>query len=207
MFKRLGRARWGLLAAALAVPVAGAAIAAIPDANGVIHSCLDREGNIRIIDSAERSCKKNETALSWNKRGPQGEQGPTGPQGPAGPQGATGPAGPQGAAGTARGYAVVQPANGGNPSLGAQSKNFDSVTMVGTATYCVHPTAGSGIDPATEVPVVGLEAQLSQLPLLGHTMAAYDYSGNIDCGGTAFEVITTADGAGSDKVAFTLVAP
>ena len=56
------------------------------------------------MDAGE-SCKRWETATSWNRRGAVGERGPqgepgqqgeTGPQGEPGPQGDAGPAGPPG---------------------------------------------------------------------------------------------------------------
>jgi hypothetical protein len=58
----------------------------------------DRGGNgqLRLIDPATDSCRRNETAISWNQTGPQGPEGPQGPTGPAGPQGPAGPAGPAG---------------------------------------------------------------------------------------------------------------
>lgn len=43
----------------------------------LIHSCVDKEGNIRIV-SANDTCKKKETALDWNKEGIQGPPGPAG---------------------------------------------------------------------------------------------------------------------------------
>jgi len=83
---------------------AGAAYAAIPSADGVIHACYNANSNpsgqLRVIDAeAGAKCAKNEKPLNFNQTGPQGPQGPAGPAGPAGPQGETGPAGPAGPAG------------------------------------------------------------------------------------------------------------
>ena len=92
----------GLAAAGAAFGIATAVQAAIPDAQGVIHACYDaNNGNLRVVDPTSpkkdlASCKKNETGLDWNQRGPTGA---TGAQGPAGPQGAPGAPGPQGAQG------------------------------------------------------------------------------------------------------------
>src|SRR5215208_3712477 len=76
----------------------GAGYAAIPSAGGVIHSCYNASSNpsgqLRVIDAeAGAKCAKNEKALDFNQRGPQGLRGDTGPQGP---QGDPGPQGPQG---------------------------------------------------------------------------------------------------------------
>jgi hypothetical protein len=78
-----------------------AAIAGPVDGNGVIHTCYNAGGNLKVID-ASASCPKGYTALNWSQTGPQGTQGPQGPAGAAGeqgPKGDTGAAGPQGPAG------------------------------------------------------------------------------------------------------------
>ena len=81
------------------------------DAQGVKSASRDDDdhgrvsGQLRLIDPATDSCKRNEAPISWNTAGtpgPKGDPGPPGPQGetgPAGPQGATGPPGPQGETG------------------------------------------------------------------------------------------------------------
>ncbi len=56
--------------------------AAIPDSNGVINGCYQKNvGNLRVIDpSAGDSCRPSEIAISWSQTGPQGPAGPVGPQ-------------------------------------------------------------------------------------------------------------------------------
>jgi type VI secretion system Hcp family effector len=94
----------GLAVAMLGLLSAGA-YAMIPDASGVIHGCFDNHGNLRVIDSPSEKCKSNETAISWNRTGPQGPMGlpgltgATGPKGDPGAPGATGPQGAQGVPG------------------------------------------------------------------------------------------------------------
>jgi type VI secretion system secreted protein Hcp len=89
----------------LAALGAGAAVgvAAIPSADGTIHSCVTNStGAIRIIDAEAnpaQNCNAGEQALNWNQRGPVGPAGAAGPQGPQGdqgPRGATGDSGPAG---------------------------------------------------------------------------------------------------------------
>jgi hypothetical protein len=82
----------------------GVAVAAIPDGDGVIHSCArNRDGRLRVIDPDEdETCRKSEKALDFNQSGPVGPAGAaggTGARGAAGRQGSTGPAGPAGATG------------------------------------------------------------------------------------------------------------
>ena len=92
------------LAAGLAVLVAGGgvALATIPDSGGVISGCYaKRDGGLRVIDAPSALCKSSETALTWNKTGPQGSKGDSGPQGPKGDQGAQGPQGLKGNTGPA----------------------------------------------------------------------------------------------------------
>jgi hypothetical protein len=111
------RVRVGVLALAVGAAVGGTGIAyaAIPDANGQIHGCINKgSGVLRIIDpSTGATCSTSETPLTFNQQGTQGlpgPQGPAGEPGSPGPAGPTGPAGPQGPAGPAgvSGYEVVR---------------------------------------------------------------------------------------------------
>jgi hypothetical protein len=73
--------RWAIPIAVVLVAVgATVAVAAIPDANGVIHGCRDtRTGALRVIDSeAGQTCGSKEAALNWNQTGPQGPAGVSG---------------------------------------------------------------------------------------------------------------------------------
>src|SRR4051812_16603672 len=73
----------------------------IPAANGIITGCFNKDGaNLRVIDAAQTQCNSNETKLTWNQTGPQGQMGLTGPAGPAGPTGAAGAQGIQGIQGS-----------------------------------------------------------------------------------------------------------
>jgi hypothetical protein len=101
------RAKWllrtpspgtGLGLIALVVALSGAAYAAIPSADGVIHGCFNASSNpsgqLRVIDAeAGAKCGKNEKSLDFNQKGPKGDKGDPGPQGP---QGIPGPQGPEG---------------------------------------------------------------------------------------------------------------
>ena len=74
----------------------GIAMATIPDSEGVIHGCYQKEtGLLRVIEGDD-ACGVAELDLKWNQTGPAGAIGPTGPAGATGP---TGPTGPTGAAG------------------------------------------------------------------------------------------------------------
>ena len=89
---RMARSRWGLAVAGVLVgavlagggiAVAGVAQRAAPDEE--ITACWGPNGAVRVIDPALEGCKKTETTLQWNVRGPAGEAGPAGPAGPPGP--------------------------------------------------------------------------------------------------------------------------
>jgi hypothetical protein len=104
----LRRGRWFILGGVIGAVLAGGAavtLAAIPDSNGTIHGCYQKNvGNLRVIDPSSGGCRPSEIAISWSQTGPQGPPGPpgpAGPAGPAGPKGATGATGPQGPAGPA----------------------------------------------------------------------------------------------------------
>ena len=84
-----------------AVALAGAALAAIPGEDGVIHACRKVEGGALRAVAKASACRSGERALAWNKRGPAGPAGPQGPAGPTGATGAQGPQGPQGPPGPA----------------------------------------------------------------------------------------------------------
>ena len=52
--------------------VGGIAYGTIPDQNGVIHGCVQKEsGRLRVIDSASDSCRHGEKALTWSQKGQQ----------------------------------------------------------------------------------------------------------------------------------------
>jgi hypothetical protein len=115
----------GLLAlvTVLATIATGVALATIPGANGVIHSCYNANPNsagaLRVINTESgNACDRNETALDFNQVGPQGpqglkgEQGETGARGETGANGEQGPAGPKGDkgdAGTSMAYSATGP--------------------------------------------------------------------------------------------------
>lgn len=55
--------------AALVVALGGAAFAAIPDSNGTIHACYQKNnGNLRVVESVP-GCKNSENAIAWTQRG------------------------------------------------------------------------------------------------------------------------------------------
>jgi hypothetical protein len=73
----------------------GALATAYAASTGIIHACVDKDGQLRLL-KATQSCKPKETALDWNISGPQGPKGDKGDQGPAGGPGLKGDVGPQG---------------------------------------------------------------------------------------------------------------
>jgi hypothetical protein len=58
----------GVALLALLLATSGAAVAAIPSADGTIPGCRDnRSGQLRVIDAqASQTCRSTETPLSWN---------------------------------------------------------------------------------------------------------------------------------------------
>jgi hypothetical protein len=84
------------LVAALAAAAGSIAWATIPDGEGVIHACVERNGgDVRLIDpDLGQTCTRKEAATDWNRTGPAGPSGPAGQPGPPGPAGQPGPPGP-----------------------------------------------------------------------------------------------------------------
>jgi hypothetical protein len=107
-----------LFSAAVALAVAGVAVAARGGplaATTVIHACVDREGDLRVVAPAA-TCRRRETALDWNVQGPVGPQGPAGPAGAPGAPGPAGAAGSQGPAGAAGHDGATGPAGSPGPA-------------------------------------------------------------------------------------------
>jgi hypothetical protein len=79
------RRRWRTLIVAVAL-VAGAtgvayATAAVTSTTTKIQACQNNtNGLLRVVSDAS-TCRTDETAVSWNVQGPQGEQGPQGRRG------------------------------------------------------------------------------------------------------------------------------
>jgi hypothetical protein len=88
--------------------VGAVSYARVPAQSGVIHGCVSSSTGVLRVTA---TCVAGEYAITWNRagrRGPQGPPGAAGPQGrggsagpagPTGPQGPAGPIGPQGPAG------------------------------------------------------------------------------------------------------------
>jgi hypothetical protein len=89
---------WSTATGALA---AGAlAVAAIPDAGGVFHGCVNRRTRVlRVVKSAKSCKRKRESPIAWNTQGPKGDTGSPGAPGSPGAQGVQGVQGVQGTPG------------------------------------------------------------------------------------------------------------
>jgi len=101
-------------------------VAAIPSADGTIHSCVaNGTGVIRIIDAEAnpaQNCAAGEQALNWNQRGPAGAAGPAGPAGPQGDQGPRGATGDPGPAGSSPSSSSSSSDNNSNNSFSTPSQ-------------------------------------------------------------------------------------
>lgn len=87
--------------AALAL-VSSAWASASPDSDPIFGCVSKKTGVLRVVERPDRCKKQLETAITWDRVGPDGAQGPMGPEGPAGPmgpKGENGAAGPEGPAG------------------------------------------------------------------------------------------------------------
>jgi hypothetical protein len=73
-----------VLATAAVIALAGgttAALATIPGGDGVISGCYKKySGELRLIDTASKTCKSWEIPIAWNQTGPAGPAGAQGPQ-------------------------------------------------------------------------------------------------------------------------------
>ena len=158
-----------------AVAVAGTALAAIPDGNGVIHACRKVDGGALRVVAKASACRHGERALAWNQRG---VAGPTGPAGPAGPKGATGAQGPQGPAGP--GLASFDSLAGLGCTIGGQAGAI-SIAYDGSGLAQIHCVAGAGGDAVIRINEfsVGIEGALGDefVEIANTGTAAADLSG------------------------------
>jgi hypothetical protein len=122
---------------------------------GVINGCVAASGHLRVVDSG--SCLPGETAINWNKVGPQGATGPAGPTGAPGPigpkgddgaRGPVGPAGPQGEPGPIGERGLAGPASGAMSFHVA--KNAESFTTPVNPAYT--PVVVPGSEFTVDVP-------------------------------------------------------
>jgi hypothetical protein len=161
-----------------AMAVAGAALAAIPDGNGVIHACRKVDGGALRVVAKASACRSGERALAWNQRGARGPAGPTGPAGPAGPAGATGAQGPQGPAGP--GLASFDSLAGLGCTIGGQAGAI-SISYDGSGLAQIHCVAGAGGDAVIRINEfsVGIEGALGDefVEIVNTGTAAADLSG------------------------------
>jgi hypothetical protein len=91
-------------------------------------------------------------------RGRAGKTGVTGPQGRPGTNGSPGAAGARGTDGTARAYGVVK-ADG---TIVASKTKGLTARSLGSGSYCVTPTAASGVDSSTVQAIATSDAVESQ---------------------------------------------
>ena len=170
-----------LVVLAIAASLAGGAVAAIPDEDGVIHACRKVEGGALRAVARASACRSGERALAWNQRGPAGPAGPAGAQGPAGPKGATGAQGPQGPRGPAGpalasfdSLAGLSCTNGGQ--VGTISISYDGSGIA--QIKCVAGSGGSASILINEFSV-GVEGALGDefVEIINTGTAAADLSG------------------------------
>ena len=164
------RTRTILAGAALVAVLGGGAawatgaVSSIVSADGTINGCYraasgsaEGQGQLRVVAAGEE-CRKNELAIDWNHRGPEGDRGPQGLQGLAGspgPPGAKGDTGAQGATG-ADGVAGQKGADGAagpkgeDGPTGARGTDGISVTSEAVPAGNVHcPAGGSSFTSAS----------------------------------------------------------
>ena len=91
-----------IIAVAITAVAAGGTVAvAGTSPSSVVYACSSNSSGAMRAVSSPTKCRKNETAMSWNKVGPAGPVGPAGAAGPKGAQGDKGEKGDTGSAGAA----------------------------------------------------------------------------------------------------------
>ena len=164
-----------------AVALAGAAVAAIPDGDGIIHACRKVDGGALRVVARASACRSGERALAWTLRGAAGPTGPAGaggPPGPAGPKGATGAQGPPGPAGPAL---ASFDALAGLPCTNAGQSGTISISYDASGLAQIRCVAGSGGSASIRINEfsVGVEGALGDefVEIVNVGTAAADLSG------------------------------
>jgi hypothetical protein len=69
---------------ALFVALGGGALAAtsLVGSNGQIHGCVSKNGQLTVVKPGKK-CKKGQTKIAWNQKGPKGDNGNAGATGPS----------------------------------------------------------------------------------------------------------------------------
>jgi hypothetical protein len=176
--------------------LAGVALAAIPDSNGVIQGCYNSGGNLKVV--SELPCPKGWTSLPWNQEGPKGDPGTDGVS-PTVTQLSPGDANcPTG--GAALIDATGSTAYVCNGAAGADGESFAgtftspngeySITVSDTGITLAHGTTNSivltGDDLAVHSDDISLQSDRSTMVQAGTTVdvqaaatATFDASGNL----------------------------
>ena len=92
-----GKLIGALIATAALAALAGSSYAGRDSGTGVIKGCVKKKGGRFRVVGVNKTCRRGERTLTFNKkgrRGRQGQRGKRGPRGSAGSPGARGPAGP-----------------------------------------------------------------------------------------------------------------
>lgn len=197
--------RFWLLAAAVAVGVAGTAYATIPGGDGIIHGCYAKSGGaLRVVDASVTNCKSGETSLDWS------QQGLPGPQGPQGEKGDPGPPGPAGATDSfaasndnvvdltagAQVTVISKDVPTGNYAVFASGEVADS--SQDASVVCEFTANGARIQTSNSR-LVNDANERDRIALIGHTAFAAP-------GGGTLKVACNADAAGAVAPFFNLVA-
>jgi len=170
----------------------GVAYAAIPSADGVIHSCYNANSNpsgqLRVIDAeAGARCAKNERVLNFNQVGPKGDKGDKGDAGTDGVDGIDGINGTNGTDGT-------DGTDGAPGPAGISTATFATVGQVSFTADDTLTKIASKTLPAGSWAIVATATIPSDLPFNGDIIRTsscelHNPAGNV-IGGTADRRVT-----------------
>jgi hypothetical protein len=149
---------------ALFVALGGTSYAQFASTDGKLRGCVSKKTGVLRAVKAGTKCKRGETAISWNQKGPRGAQGSIGPRGETGLRGQTGLTGPQGAAGEKGDTGTVDTTNfydkGASdarhgvrveerpPAIVQSANGSVSATLIDLGDYAVTYNCAKSADPA-----------------------------------------------------------
>ena len=148
-----------------------------------ITVCVNNAGVMRLEGGMFGNCRKNETALSWNKQGLQGEKGEKGDKGDKGDQGLQGKKGLKGDKGdSGTGSVSLHLVDAANHDLGVI---LDSPGVNSFKTF----------DEATSLVIEYFQINKTKIIGINWFKAANIYYGEEDCAGTSYFDANTFSGS------------